>query len=85
LESHLLAAGVTQTHEIKTLVVDDKWLTALDARIHGEMDRISQALTRRVRELAERYETPLPRQSSRVAELERAVNRHLERMGFSWD
>ena len=70
--------------EIKTLVVDDKWLATLDAAIHGEMDRISQALTRRVKELAERYETPLPQQVSRVAELEQAVNRHLERMGFSW-
>ena len=41
-------------------MVDDKWLAALDAAIHGEMDRISQALTQRVKELAERYETPLP-------------------------
>ena len=24
--------------EIKTLVVDDKWLASLDASIHGEMD-----------------------------------------------
>ena len=39
-------------------MVDDKWLAALDAAVHGEMDRISQALTRRVKELAERYETP---------------------------
>jgi type I restriction enzyme M protein len=70
--------------EIKTLVVDDKWMAALDAAIHGEMDRISQALTRRVKDLAERYETPLPQQASQVAELELAVNRHLERMGFSW-
>ena len=42
--------------EIKTLVVDDKWLAALDAAIHGEMDRVSQQLTQRVKELAERYE-----------------------------
>ena len=43
------------------LVVDDKWIAALDAAIHGEMDRISQQLTpTRVKELAERYETPLP-------------------------
>ena len=34
--------------EVKTLVVDDKWLAALEAAIHGEMDRISQALTQRV-------------------------------------
>ena len=71
--------------EIQTLVVDDKWLAALDAAIHGEMDRISQALTQRVKELAERYETPMPQQARKVADLEQAVNRHLEKMGFSWN
>ena len=70
--------------EIKTLVVNDKWLAALDATIHGEMDRISQALTHRVKELAERYETPLPQLTTRVAALETRVNGHLEKMGFSW-
>ncbi len=68
--------------DIKTLVVDDKWLTALDTAIHGEMDRISQSLTQRVKELAERYETPMPQMTDRVAELEAKVNQHLERMGF---
>ena len=66
--------------EIKALVVDDKWLAALDAAIHGEMDRISQTLTQRVKELAERYETPLPHMSRRVAELEAKVNSHLQTM-----
>jgi type I restriction enzyme M protein len=70
--------------EVQALVVDDKWLAALDAAIHGEMDRISQALTQRVKELAERYETPMPQQVHTVAELEAKVNRHLESMGFSW-
>jgi type I restriction enzyme M protein len=70
--------------EIKFLVADDKWLAALDAAIHGEMDRISQALTQRVKELAERYEVPIPQMVSRVAELEAKVNGHLKRMGFSW-
>ncbi|MBN2685299.1 MAG: type I restriction-modification system subunit M [Pontiellaceae bacterium] len=68
--------------EIKTLVVDDKWLAALEAAVHGEMDRISQALTRRIKELAERYESPLPELTDRVAELEAKVSIHLERMGF---
>ena len=71
--------------EVKTLVVDDKWLAALDAAIHGEMDRISQALTQRVKELAERYETPMPQQVRKVADLEQAVNVHLEKMGFAWN
>ncbi len=70
--------------EVKTLVVDHKWLAALDATIHGEMDRISQALTQRVKELAERYEMPISQMVSRVAELERKVDRHLEKMGFAW-
>jgi type I restriction enzyme M protein len=70
--------------EIKTLVLDDKWIAALDAAIHGEMNRISEALARRVKELAERYETPLPKIVSRVAELEGKVNGHLKRMGFAW-
>lgn len=71
--------------EIQTLVVDDKWLAALEAAIHGEMDRISQALTQRVKELAERYETPVPQLARRVTELEKAVNCHLRKMGFSWN
>jgi type I restriction enzyme M protein len=70
--------------EIKTLAVDDKWLATLDARIHGEMDRVSQTLTQRVKELAERYEDPLPQQASHADELEQEVNRHLEKMGFLW-
>ena len=69
--------------EVKTLVVEDKWLATLDARIHGEMDRVSQQLTARVRELAERYDAPLPKLTDRVAELEAKVNGHLERMGFA--
>ncbi len=76
-------AKLTET-EIKTLVVDDKWLGALGKDIHGEMDRISQQLTQRMKELAERYETPLPRMASRVVDLETKVHRHLETMGFAW-
>ena len=71
--------------EVKTLAVDDKWLATIASAIHGEMDRISQTLTRRVKELAERYETPMHEVTSKVAELEAKVNAHLEKMGFSWN
>jgi type I restriction enzyme M protein len=70
--------------EIKSLVVDDKWLGTLDSAVHGEMDRISQALTRRLKELAERYEATMPQMVNRVADLEAKVNQHLKRMGFAW-
>ncbi len=71
--------------EVQTLVVDDKWLATLSTAIHGEMDRISQRLTQRVKELAERYETPMPQMASRVSELEAKVNQHLAKMGFAWN
>ena len=70
--------------DIKALVIDDKWLAALDAAVHGEMDRVSQQLTQRVKELAERYETPVPEMVDRVTELESKLNCHLKKMGFSW-
>lgn len=70
--------------EIKALVVDDKWMARIDADIHGEMERISQALTQRVRTLAERYEEPMPSLAGRVAELEGKVEHHLNAMGFAW-
>ena len=68
--------------DIKTLVVEDKWLAAIDADIHGEMDRISQALTQRVKELAERYESPLSTLTGKVADLSAKVATHLNKMGF---
>ena len=67
--------------EVKALAVDDKWLAALDARVHGEMDRVSQQLTARVRELAERYETSLAALTDRVPALGDRVNAALKRMG----
>ena len=83
LDSKAYAKYPTLTEaEVQTLVVDDKWLSALDAAIHGEMDRISQVLTHRVKELAERYEIPMPQQARNVADVVQAVNRHLEKMGF---
>lgn len=69
--------------EIRKLVVNDKWLVALDAAVRSELDRVSQQLTQRVKELAERYETPLPQLTTQVEELEARVNAHLQRMGFA--
>lgn len=66
--------------EVKTLVVEDKWLAALDAALHGELDGVSQTLTTRVKELADRYDIPLPNLTDYVADLEAKVNGHLERM-----
>lgn len=69
--------------EIKILIVEDKWIARLDKDVQTEMDRISQRLTQRIKELAERYETPLPSMKIQVDELEKKVNAHLKKMGFA--
>ncbi len=68
--------------EIKTLVVEDKWLAALSSQVQGELDRVSQTLTSRIRQLAERYATPLPKLEEEVEALAARVNTHLKMMGF---
>jgi|CXWL01.1.fsa_nt_gi type I restriction enzyme M protein len=74
---------LTET-EVKTLVVDDKWLTALATSAHGELGGISQDLTQRVKALADRYELPARILAQRIAVLESSVEAHLRKMGFSW-
>lgn len=70
--------------EIKTLVVDDKWLARIAAGLQGELDRVGQTLTGRIRELAERYATPLPQLVDEVAVLSARVEEYLKRMGAIW-
>jgi len=71
--------------EVKQLVVDDKWLATLAADVQTELDRVSQALTSRIRQLAERYATPLPQLTQEVEALSVTVDAHLRRMGFVWN
>ena len=71
--------------EVKTLVVDDKWLATIAAAVQGELDRVSQTLTGRIRQLAERYATPLPQLADEVAILAARVDGHLKKMGAVWN
>jgi len=70
--------------EVKTLVVEEKWLAHLQAEVQQELQRISQTLTQRIRELAERYDTPLPQLEDEVATLSAKVEAHLKKMGAVW-
>ncbi len=85
LDAKALARYATLTpDEVKALVVDHKWMAALDAAVHGELDRVSQALTGRVKELAERYGRTMPQLALQVDDLEARVAGHLAKMGFAW-
>jgi type I restriction enzyme M protein len=66
-------------------VVDDKWLASLASAIQGELDRVSQTLTGRIRQLADRYASPLPQLTTEVAALAAKVDQHLKKMGATWN
>jgi len=76
--------GQLSEAEIKTLVVNDKWLATLAAAVQSELDRVSQTLTGRIRQLAERYATTLPKVTGEVATLAARVDEHLKKMGAVW-
>jgi type I restriction enzyme M protein len=71
--------------EIKTLVVDDKWRAQLAANVQNELDSVSQTLTDRIRQLADRYSTPLPQLTEEVRTLAARVDKHLSKMGVIWN
>jgi len=78
----VLQFGQLTADEVKVLVIDDKWLANLIARIDEELDRVSYALTERLRTLAERYVTPIPLLAESVEVLSGRVAGHLKAMGF---
>jgi len=77
--------GKLTKDEVKTLVVDDKWLARIGADVQAELERVSQSLTGRVKTLAERYAIPLPILTNEVETLAVRVGEHLKKMGFAWN
>jgi type I restriction enzyme M protein len=71
--------------DVKALVVDDKWLARLAADVQSELDRVSQSLTTRIRELADRYAAPLPQLVAEVDAVAARVAEHLKKMGAAWE
>jgi type I restriction enzyme M protein len=70
--------------EIKTIVIERKWMAAIDQKIRTEMDNISHRLAQRIFELAYRYETPLPKLTRDLSEMTSKVEKHLKQMNFKW-
>ncbi len=69
--------------DAKALVVEDKWIASISTAIEGELNRVAQMLTARIKTLTERYASPMPALSKQVASLEASVAQHLATMGFS--
>lgn len=70
--------------ESKEIVITRKWQAHLQQALQQEQERISQNLTQRIKELAERYATPLNTLEAEVQEAAAKVNAHLQKMGWVW-
>lgn len=85
LENKVLAKYETLNEsDVKQLVINDKWLATIKESINSEMEKISQQLTGRIKQLADRYCITLSELSSKANELEDEVNNYLIEMGFVW-
>ena len=85
LDQRVLAHYASLTRaEIKTLVVMDKWFSSIQHEIEGELQRLTQQLAGRVRELEDRYSQPLPMLEKQVAALSETVDSHLKKMRLTW-
>lgn len=81
LDTQVLARYATLTeNDIKILVVADKWFASIHAAIEGEVQRLTQALRERVKELEERYANPLSALEQAVEVYSTKVVAHLREM-----
>lgn len=77
--------GKLSEAEIKSMVVEDKWFAAMEVRVQSELHRVSQTLTSRIRQLAERYVMPLPTLMKDVETFPACVDEQLKKMRFKWN
>ena len=84
LDEQVLARYATLTEaEVKTLVIEDKWFASIRNAVEGEVQRLTQGLAGRVKELEERYAKPLPELERDVESFGKKVEGHLKRMGVA--
>ena len=62
--------------------MQDKWFATLNSSVEAEIERITQQLANRVKELNERYAEPLPQITQNVEALGLKVAEHLKAMGL---
>jgi len=69
--------------EIKQLVVEDKWLAAIESALDSDLQTLATSLATRLEQIEARYARPLPELERDVDALSAKVEGHLRKMGIS--
>ena len=64
-------------------MIEEKWFASIYADIQEEVQRLTQKLTGRIKELDERYARPLPELEREVDVFSAKVEGHLKKMGIA--
>lgn len=85
LEETVIARYKSLTEaEIKTLLIQTKWIGAVSSSIEAVLDSVRRSLSSRLQTLASRYDDSLPAITARALTKTKAVEHHLKEMGLSW-
>jgi type I restriction enzyme M protein len=85
LEEAVIARYKTLTEaEIKTLLIQTKWIGAVSTSIETVLDSVRRTLSGRLQTLANRYDDTLPTITADAVTKTRVVEIHLKKMGLSW-
>ena len=77
--------GELTEEDIKRLVVENKWFGKIRAFIEEEVEKLTQELSSRIKELEERYSQTLPDIEKEVDQFSIKVAEHLKKMGLVWN
>jgi type I restriction enzyme M protein len=70
--------------EIKTLLIQTKWIGAVSTSIETVLDSVRRTLSGRLQTLASRYDDTLPTVTATALTKTKAVESHLKKMGLTW-
>jgi type I restriction enzyme M protein len=76
--------GTLTEADIKNIVIQHKWTPVLQQALQSEQEKLSQNLTQRIKELADRYQQALPTLETEVQQASQKVLAHLQKMGLVW-
>lgn len=73
-----------EEEDVKTILIDEKWMPACEERIHNHFENVIQSFASSIAALHDRYKDTLGQLEADVAKSQNEVHAVLKEMGFDW-